>query len=196
MLAVFVYAAFSGLLPLFNRTSRVGGFLNSCVLTLGTPALTIFVTLAAARAVLHPPRTAAAGAASVHGGAGDIATILVLGILLCLALVVIEFANVDTRGLPVYLTGIVTLRLYFAANATHAPVFSGFPVTFGIFALVAVAAILLGVAAEAEAADLAGALRSTPDDARKTAKICLRPTLNFIAAIVGVCTYAAVTTLR
>jgi hypothetical protein len=195
LLAFLAYTALTAILPLFNRSAKVGGFLNTCVLTLGTPALTVFLTLSAAHAML-PRRAARAVASGFHVQAPEVAALLVLGIALCSALVLVEFASVDARGLPCYLVGVIALRLFFDANAPRTPDYPSWLAAAGIFALVAFFAILLRLVANEEVRDVAGSLRGDGRQARSLVRRCLTPALNFIPAILGVCLYGAAVGFR
>jgi len=199
LLAYAVYAAITAFLPVLNGLARTGEFLNSCVLTLGTPLLAIFLTLSAGHALMPPSvaHAAAGGAAgNIQTNIWEIVTLLVLAVLLCLALAAIEFGGIDTRGLPTYLVGIITMKLYIDANAAHAPLYPGSLATLGIFALVAFLAILLRLVATEEAGDIAVAFGREVDQARSAVKQSLTPALNFIPAILGACLYGALTTLH
>ena len=180
---------------------RGGGGLPAVVeplgpLTLGTPALTIYFALSAGRGLLGGRGPGGGATATIHAGTSEIAALIVLAIVLGLALVAIEFVGFDTRGLPVYLVGIIALRLFLDAYAPHAPHFPGWLATIGIFALVAFFAIVLRLAATEEAGDIASTLKREPETARALVKQCLTPALNFIPAIVGVGLYGSVTGLR
>lgn len=191
MSAFVVYAALTALLPVLYRLTKFGDFLDTCILTLGTPLLTIFLALAAGRAMLpHATGTV------VRAGAAEIVALIVLAIVLCAALAAIEFADIDTHGLPVYLVGIVTLKLFFDANATPSPAYPGWFATLAGYVLVAFFATLLRIVSIEQAGDIAVALKRDPEKARGVVRQCLIPALNVIPAIIGVCLYGAATTLR
>jgi hypothetical protein len=192
--AFIAYAVLTAVLPLFNRGGRVGGFLNSCVLTLGTPVLVIFLTLSAARG-MHP-LAPHGGRAGFHADGREVVALISIAIVLCLALILIEFASVDTRGLPAYLVGLLTIKLYYDTNPVFDAVYPGWGVAAGIFVLVAFLAILLRLAAAEEAADIASALKREPRRGRTLVKQCLVPALNLVPVMLGICLYGASVAVR
>jgi hypothetical protein len=194
LLAFLAYAVVTAVLPFLNRFARVGTFLNSCVLTLGTPALVIFLTLAAGHG-LHPLGAHGTGT-SVHADQREIISLIVLAIALCIALILIEFAGIDTRGLPSYLVGLFTIKLFFDTNPALEPVFPGWLTAVGIFVLVAFVAILLRLVVDEEAADIAEALKRDRSQARLFVKQSLTPAINVLPAVLGACLYGAAVAVR
>jgi hypothetical protein len=190
--AFITYAVLTALLPVLYGLTKFGDFLDTCVLTLGTPLLTVFLTLSAGRAMVPPH---AVHGSVIHAGASEVVSLILLGVLLCLALALVEFANIDTHGLPVYLVGLIALKLFFDADAV-APVYPGWFATFAGYLLVAFFATLLRLVTTEEAGDITAALKRDPDKARSLVRQCLIPALNVIPAIIGVCLYGAATTLR